>query len=88
MLLTRSSTGASELRICSRGLPPKSSAVSVSERHGVPAMSIVAKPSSSGTSGGWAGTSPAWLGDLVAVGDLRERAAAAQQGSARPWRRP
>ena len=42
--LTRSSTGASELAICSRGLP-KSATLSVSERHGVPAMSIVSKPS-------------------------------------------
>ena len=60
MLLTRSSTGASELAICSRGLPPKSSAISVSERHGVPAMSIVSKPSRSGTASGCSGTSPAW----------------------------
>ena len=74
---TRSSTGASELRICSRGLP-KSATLIVSERHGLPAMSIVSKPVSSGTSGGLSGTSPA-RSISIPLDDLRERAAAAQQ---------
>ena len=51
---TRSSTGASELSTCSRG-SPELATVNVSERHGVPAMSMVSKPSSSGTSGGVVG---------------------------------
>ena len=79
MLLTRSSTGASELAIWSRGLPPKSSAMSVSERHGVPAMSIVSKPSVLRHGEPLLGDVARLVGDLVAVGDLGERVAAAQQ---------
>ena len=45
--LTRSSTGASELSTWSRGRPPSGS-VTESDRHGVPAMSTVSKPSRSG----------------------------------------
>ena len=66
-------------RPAAAGLPGRPT-VSVSERHGVPAMSIVARPSVAGHARAAAsGTSPAWLDDVVAVGDLRERAAAAQQ---------
>ena len=53
--------------------------MSVSERHGVPAMSIVSKPGLLGHVGRLVGDVAGLARDLVAVGDLRERAAAAQQ---------
>ena len=54
---TRCSTGASELSTCNRGLPA-TAIVYVSERHGVPAISTVSKPSRCGTSSGASGVSP------------------------------
>ncbi len=53
--------------------------MTASDRHGVPAMSTVSKPSRSGAATGVSGTSPARSATCAAVGDLRERAAAAQQ---------
>ena len=77
--LTRSSTGASELS----DLQPRVADRRDVERERAPRragdVDRLEAVGCSGTASGWSGTSPAWLDDVVAVGDLRERAAAAQQ---------
>ena len=78
MRLTRSSTGASELAIWSRGLP-KSATWSVSERHGCAGDVDRLEPGVVRDRQRLVGDVAGLAGDVVAVGDLRERAAAAQQ---------